>query len=309
MERGIVYDWDGMEKMMRHMFYNEARVAPEEHPVLIAERPLGPKSQKEKYAELLFETFHVPAMMIASNSVLALYSFGSTGGAVVDVGDGCTTITTICKSFLPVNGDSRIDLAGQDVTAEFSRQLTKKGAYFQTTGEREVVRELKEKHCFVSRDPDSEKLRGRITGRPLGQLMSLTDERTLLADEERYLAPEILFDPGRFGVSGPSIPKAIAECFKRWDSVPDLNNFIWNRVFLVGGTTMLPGFADRLQQELLSYAPDAMCVTVRVIPERKYSVWIGGSILASLSTFQQKWFSKQEYDEYGPPGILRNATF
>lgn len=70
---------------------------------------------------------------------------------------------------------------------------------------------------------------------------------------------------------------------------------------------MFPGITDRLQQELTNMAPSSMRVKVVAPPERKYSVWIGGSILASLSTFQQMWISKQEYDESGPSIVHRKC--
>ena len=68
---------------------------------------------------------------------------------------------------------------------------------------------------------------------------------------------------------------------------------------------MYPGIADRMQKEITALAPSSMKVKIVAPPERKYSVWIGGSILASLSTFQQMWISKQEYDESGPSIVYR----
>ncbi len=50
---------------------------------------------------------------------------------------------------------------------------------------------------------------------------------------------------------------------------------------------MFPGIADRMSKEITALAPSSMKIKVVAPPERKYSVWIGGSILASLSTFQQ----------------------
>ena len=90
---------------------------------------------------------------------------------------------------------------------------------------------------------------------------------------------------------------------------------------------MFPGIADRMQKELTALAPSSMKVRsfalfnpsygtnaflqVKIVapPERKYSVWIGGSILASLSTFQNLWCSKQEYDESGPGIVHRSTSF
>jgi actin, other eukaryote len=71
---------------------------------------------------------------------------------------------------------------------------------------------------------------------------------------------------------------------------------------------MLPGMADRMQKELTSLYPSGMKTTVVAPPERKYSAWIGGSILASLSTFRNLWCSKKEYDE-SDPGIVHRSQF
>jgi actin-related protein len=63
---------------------------------------------------------------------------------------------------------------------------------------------------------------------------------------------------------------------------------------------MFEGMADRMTKEIIALAPQTMKIKVVAPPERKYSVWIGGSILASLATFQQMWIAKAEYDGSGP---------
>jgi actin-related protein len=88
----------------------------------------------------------------------------------------------------------------------------------------------------------------------------------------------------------------------------DIRKDMYTNIVISGGTTMFPGTADRLQKEISSLAPSTMKVRVIAPPERKYSVWIGGSILGSLSTFQQMWVTKQEYDECGP-GIVHRKCF
>ncbi|VDO84099.1 unnamed protein product [Haemonchus placei] len=163
-EHGIVTNWDDMEKIWHHTFYNELRIAPEEHPVLLTEAPLNPKSNREKMTQIMFETFNTPAMYVNIQAVLSLYASGRTTG---------------------------IDLYANTV--------------------------------------------------------------------------------------------------------------------LSGGTSMFPGIADRMQKEIQHLAPSTMKIKIIAPPERKYSVWIGGSILASLSTFQQLWISKQEYDESGPSIVHRKC--
>jgi len=87
----------------------------------------------------------------------------------------------------------------------------------------------------------------------------------------------------------------------------DIRKDLYGNIVLSGGTTMFDGVAERMEKEIKALAPQSMKIKIVAPPERKYSVWIGGSILASLSTFQQMWISKQEYDESGPQIVHRKC--
>eukprot|EP00121_Abeoforma_whisleri_P001187 Awhi_evm1s1054 len=87
----------------------------------------------------------------------------------------------------------------------------------------------------------------------------------------------------------------------------DIRKDLYANTVLSGGTTMFPGIADRVQKELVTLAPATMKIEIVAPPERKYPVWIGGSILASLATFQRMWISKEEYDESGSSIVHRKC--
>src|SRR6059058_2201188 len=155
-EHGIVTNWDDMEKIWHHTFYNELRVAPEEHPVLLTEAPINPKSNREKMTQIVFETFNAPAFYVSVQAVLSLYASGKTTGIVLDSGDGVSHAVPVFQGFAIPNSIRRIDVAGRDVTEHLQQLLRKSGRVFHTSAEKETVKNIKETTGYVALDPAKE---------------------------------------------------------------------------------------------------------------------------------------------------------
>jgi actin-related protein len=134
----------------------------------------------------------------------------------------------------------------------------------------------------------------------------LPDGNIVKIKAERFRAPEVLFQPSFIGKEADGIHKLTFDSIQKCDI--DIRKDLYTNVVLSGGTTMFQFIEERLLDEMTKLAPAGNKIKIIAPPERKYSVWIGGSILASLSTFEEMWVGKDEYDEAGPTIVHRKCT-
>ena len=243
----------------------------------------------------MFESFKVPAMYVALQPMLSLMASGRHAGVILDSGDGVTTVVPIEGAYLIPEGIIRMNFAGRDLIDYLARILM--------TAELEVVRDIKEKLCYVALDFDLEMTKSKLQ---IEQSYTLPDGQVITIGNERFRCPEALFQPSFFNMESGGIHEII---YKSVMKCPlDFRGDFFNNIILSGGNTLFPGFGDRLKKELTCLVPSSVKVKTVEPPERAHSVWIGGSVLGSLSTFQSAWITKQEYEEFGP-SIVHKKCF
>lgn len=306
MEHGIVDDWNDMEKVWSHA-YKELSVQSEQHPILLTEAPLNPRKNREKAAQIFFETYNVPAFFVSMQAILSLYASGETTGLVLDCGDGVTHVVPVCSGFAVPSAILRSDFGGRDITRYLQLLLRRSGHIFHTSSEFEIVRSIKEDACYVALNPGEEERMFRTDKRDdILVPYRLPDGRTIEIGAERFRASEALFRPDLLGLEWLGMHELVASSINRVDT--DLRASLWEKIHLAGGSTLLPGIGDRLLSELRTLAP-ANDVHIRLYApkERRFTAWIGGSILSHLPTFAKMWISSAEYEEEGAAAIHRKT--
>ncbi|XP_063001442.1 actin-related protein T2-like [Elgaria multicarinata webbii] len=297
-EHGIITCWDDMEKLWKHICKHELKVKASERPVLLSEPPLNPRQNREKITELMFEHFNVPALYLSIQATLALYTSGRTTGLVMDSGDGVTHTVPIYEGYCLPHGVSRLDMAGKDIT-EYLASLLLENSHSISRAKKTMVKDIKEKFCYVALDPKQE------AEKKAEEVLKLPDGNSIKINLHLCRAPEILFAPKAVGLEAPGIHAMITKSIRKCDK--DICALLYGNVVLSGGSSLFRGLDERIFKEIEQQVPKGVPVRIIAPPERSYAALIGGSILTNLASFAPMWFTLKNYQELGAAGIQQKC--
>jgi len=300
-EKGVINNYDDMEKIFGHIFTNELRVAPEDFNVMIIESSINWKENREKLAQIMFEKFNVPCLYIANSAALSLYSEGKNTGLSIDSGES-TNIVPIFEGCILPYATKKLNIGGKDLTEYLCKLLEETGFKFYTTQEKYIVQAIKEKTCYVALDFEDE-LRDV---EPFDY--ELPDGNHVIIRDQRIRCPEALFKPYLLEKEESGLGQLCYDAIQCFDI--DIREDMYWSIVLSGGNSMFNGLTERLSKEIKALVPYSMKEEIKVIAsyERKYASRIGGSILSGLSTFESCWITKDEYEEQGA-SIVRRKCF
>eukprot|EP00420_Gonyaulax_spinifera_P021695 CAMPEP_0197914120 /NCGR_PEP_ID=MMETSP1439-20131203/77894_1 /TAXON_ID=66791 /ORGANISM="Gonyaulax spinifera, Strain CCMP409" /LENGTH=405 /DNA_ID=CAMNT_0043536013 /DNA_START=13 /DNA_END=1228 /DNA_ORIENTATION=+ len=290
-------DEDALEALWEHTFRNVLNVEQEELPVLLADAlPLGQAAYpaRQWVAEVMLEKLRVKSLAVFNSAVLSLFSTGRTRGLVVESGEGLTQAVPVFEGYAIPHAIFKMEVAGQDITAKVQQMMRGEDGR-EHADNLPVMQAMKEKVCSVALDWGTA-MKGHDHADEEAKSFELPDGKIVQVSQMiRTGAPEVLFGCGEQG--SPSMQKICMEAINTCDL--DFRQDLVRSLVVAGGTSMLPGLAPRLRSELSSLLPMELArqVDVCVDSQRRYAAWIGGSMFASLSTFDQVAITKQEFEE------------
>jgi len=298
--KGKIVDWDNMEKVWHHTFYNELKVDPQEHPVMITDSPMNSPEDKEKCTEIFFDNLNVPSFYVASSAVLALMASGNTKGVVFDSGEGCTHVVPIYEAYALPHSTRSMDISGEDLTNYMMKLLEDRGITLSKTYDIEAAQKIKETKTHISLKYEEEKRSFEESGNSKDVIFELPDGKSINIGLPQIQCPEALFRPSLLekpGLGEEGIHNLIYRSYFAIDM--EVRKTLFSKIVLAGGNTLFLNIAERIAQEMKELGGNSIVFKVYVPAERQYTGWLGGSVLSSLSTFQTMWISKAEYEEVG----------
>ena len=294
------------------MIVTDLDVEPQSIDLLLTFPPTVSQDQRDNLVEILFEVFQFSAICFQNQSLLSLYSYNTTSGIVVNIGDHID-IMPIIDGYAMEAGMSHIPHGGNAITENLSKIVTHKGIRYFSETEMYIVRLIKEELCYISQDFDGDLAKcesnlAEYTRAIDLDRFQLPDHRKVIAlDVECFKAPEGLFRPSMWGKDVPGIHELV---WKAIQACPiDQRREMSRKIYLSGGSTVLPGLLERLQKEVSLLSTTGLTIEVHSAPSQQHAAFLGASVLATLGSFQDYLVTREEFNTLGFEALKKWNTF
>eukprot|EP01063_Lacrimia_lanifica_P028114 TRINITY_DN4055_c0_g1_i1.p1 TRINITY_DN4055_c0_g1~~TRINITY_DN4055_c0_g1_i1.p1 ORF type:complete len:398 (+),score=149.06 TRINITY_DN4055_c0_g1_i1:51-1244(+) len=299
MADGIVHSWADMQSLWE-LAFEELDADPMDQPVLLTEAPCNPKKTRHQIVEIMFEQFDVPALQLKMQAICSLYASGRTTGLVLDSGDGVSHTVPVQDGWVIENAIQRSNIAGREVTDMLQRVLFQKGYNFSSHREMQYVKDIKEAGCYVAENFKDELEACEKNPSEFEYKYTLPDGQRVTFTDERFKAPEVLFQPMRID------SEELSWQGLTWASIQacgiDSRPMMFENILLSGGNTLFKNIGGRLKSEIQDIATAKNRSAVIKVWEdsgRAEAVFAGASVLASLPSFNKDWLKRDTFDEEG----------
>ena len=342
-EHGLITNFTDLEILWHDIYNNKLKVLCEQHALLCCyDMGPGTSSPPKKLTQIAFETFNVPKFYLSKQQELALSASGRITGIVFDSGYSRSVCTPLYDGYLLPHAINITYCGGMNITKYLNQLLIEKGYQFDKIHEFEIINKIKECVVYIAKNGYNNELAKYLCKYPQyvipGYLRdmeinynfkhSVCDNKSISNLFEKYLGDIVKdrnwrqihkyklpdntyieletepFECGAYMFNNHAIHEIIYQCINKCDY--DIRNDLMSNIMICGGNTMFNGIENRLSLELTKLFNKE--IKVIAPSNRNYSVWIGGSILSSLQTFDTMWITTNEYNESGPSIVHRKCV-
>ena len=279
----IVNDWDAVENFLKNLFDEILKIDPTQHPIVFLEPQLMSQEDKDRMEAIFINKIGIPGVVFSNQALMVLFAYGLTSGCVVDLGHGFSHIVPIYKGQIISDAIARLEIGGLELDKYLLRLLMQDG-YIKlapaTQKERDAITQFKENYCFIAFDLEGEVEQFQKFPELVKKFKSPNGKEVLIGIT-RFLAPECLFQPDVAGKEELGIDEALVNSILMCPR--EMRRELFNNIVLTGGSSMIPGLAERLHNEVKFIIPESVSVRIHSRENRALSAWIGGSIFASVS--------------------------
>lgn len=296
-KKGFITNFDVLEQLLDYILIDELKISPENHPFLFSEVLKNPKKLRERFTSMMFESFEVRGLYLSPQPLLSLYASGRTTGTICSSRFDSSSTVTCWEGYIDPQTIFVQKFGIDDVHLDLQNKLSKKGYHPSN----KIVQNIVKKHCYVAIDYQKELKKQK---KEIMKEYILPDGTKIELEEELFQTPELICNPFIVGSEYDGLDYSIHKSIKK--AAIDLRTDLLDNIVLVGENTNTKGLEERIEKEIKKLSSKNSCNIQRHI-DGDNAFWVGGSILSSLSTFQNCVIKKSDFQEIGASVITRKC--